>query len=251
MKRKILTAVLSLALCATTLLSLPNSVLAGEGTVKGDAESDAPTNWAGGAQDIDVIGETVGVSGHDIVYSIKIEWGAMKFVFDYGGKWNPETHEYDKGTESGEVEPGWVEDYVDGDATDTDADGRDIYNNSITIINDSNYPIDAKLTFALKSSTVFNASTDAHKVTGVFGTDKDTLWSNFASDLDCSPSAGDLKSEFSLHCSDASKKFYSGSLSSATPTEKTVFFTLCGLPTKSVSSTKVGTIKVAIVPCTT
>ena len=207
MKRKLFSAVLSLTLCVTTLLTTPSLAMAGEGTVSGNAEAGNPTSWLGGNQDIDVTGKTVGTSGQDIVYSIKVEWGDMKFVFDYGGKWNPDTHQYDVGVESGEVEPGWVEQYVNGDAIGADDQGRDIYNNSITVINDSNYPVDATLSFSLKSSTIFNASSDTHKVNGVFGDDKDDLWTNFASDLEVSPSSGDLSSSFSLNCSDTSRKY--------------------------------------------
>lgn len=93
-------------------------------------------------------------AGHAIVYSITITAGAMVFNYDYGEKWDPETHTYKVGS-SGDVNGGWAKDDRDGE------------NNKITIQNDSNYPVGANLTYAHTAGgvesgpSVFNVDTEA------------------------------------------------------------------------------------------
>ena len=92
--------------------------------------------------------------GPEIIYSVDIEWGAMKFEYDYGSTWNPSTHTYGAGN-SGNQGGGWVSTYVDAD------------NNKITVTNNSNFPVTAD--FAYTGGTALNADpTVAGSVIGIF-----------------------------------------------------------------------------------
>lgn len=131
-----------------------------------------------GETDIDVSVRTSG--GDQLVYSVGISWGDMKFVYDFGKTWDPSTHSYING-ESGTVEGGWVvTGYVDGT------------NNKISIQNHSNYPISAKFSYVPEEgsngagSTKFNANAlNTDSVAGVFMDDNDEL----AAGLDLSPNS--------------------------------------------------------------
>ena len=82
---------LTLALAGVCVLSAGQTVLAGTATytdggsyAAGTATQDDPSK---STTDIDVQAQTTG--GGDIVYSVKIDWGAMKFEYDYGSQWDP------------------------------------------------------------------------------------------------------------------------------------------------------------------
>ena len=84
------------------------------------------------------------------VYKVDITWGAMKFEFKRAGAtWDPETHTYD---DDGEAE--WV---VENYLKDSEKDGEiTSTNNKITVTNHSNADVDAKFTYAMDSSYLFN-----------------------------------------------------------------------------------------------
>ena len=55
---------------------------------------DANTTDPNGLADTEFDVQAQVIGGSEIVYSVKIEWGNMKFVYDYGSAWNPSTHSY-------------------------------------------------------------------------------------------------------------------------------------------------------------
>lgn len=121
-----------------------------------------------GETDIDVSVRTSG--GDQLVYSVGISWGDMKFVYDFGKTWDPTTHSYING-ESGTVEGGWV---VTGYVNEI--------NNKISIQNHSNYPISAKFSYVPEEgsngagSTKFNVNAlNTDSVAGVFMDDNEDL----------------------------------------------------------------------------
>ena len=87
------------------------------------------------------------------IYSVDIEWGDMKFVYDAGGRtWDPSTHTYIGGT----GEAGWLID----NATQGGGEATEWYleqgNNAITVTNHSNRAIDAAFHYDMLSVTAFN-----------------------------------------------------------------------------------------------
>lgn len=113
--------------------------------VVGDDDNTA-ADGADTATDISIWAKVV--EHGDIVYKVDIEWGAMKFEFNnQAGKWNTETHEYDA-TDAG-VSAEWTED-----------DFIDATNNKITVVNHSNWAVDATFTYAHEAQNVFNPGAD-------------------------------------------------------------------------------------------
>ena len=116
-------------------------------------------NWNGATDgeplkpaSIDVFVSTEG--GSDIIYNVKITYGAMKFIYDYGSVWDPKTHSYTAGS-SGKQSGGWVTSGVNGT------------NNKITLTNNSNFPIQAD--FKYTADSVLNTNpTDEGSVIGIF-----------------------------------------------------------------------------------
>lgn len=98
----------------------------------------------------DVMGTYTDFSTADTVYSVDVEWGAMKFNYTKSGNavWNPEDHSYDRH----EVTGTW------------NAEG-----NTVTVTNHSNA--------AVKADAAFTAETDVlgDSVTGTFATPSTTL----------------------------------------------------------------------------
>ena len=169
-------------------------------------------------------------------YLVKIHWGDMKFVYDYGGKWNPKTHSYGVGSESNEENPGWAVKYVDG------------INNRIVIENQSTYPV--KITCTYTSRKVFNLdNTSSMAVTGAFDESKD-----FIKGLSQNDNYG-----FSYVTTNHKDRYEcildtypSSGILDTTDYRKSVYFTLCGKPDDNRLSpgvpTKAGTIKVSVEP---
>jgi len=115
-------------------------------------------SWVNGGESlgINVRGQVIGEVGEDIVtYRVDIEWGDMKFVYDFGmdGNWDPELLEYTGG--SGVA--GWL---VDGFLNDPQ--GAEIGNNEIRVTNRSNAAVTVELGFMMNIglmgglSSVFN-----------------------------------------------------------------------------------------------
>ena len=170
MKRKIISIALSLAMVAVCALTLSTTASAGTSTYTDIGTYSAGTATQDGVAagtvsnevDIDVQAQTTG--GGDIIYSVKIDWGNMKFEYDYGYTWDPTTHSYSAGS-SGSAGGGWN--------TTTYLDGT---NNKITVTNDSNFPINADFTYDNTSATTFNAdNTTATAVKGMFNATNSTL----------------------------------------------------------------------------
>jgi hypothetical protein len=270
MKRDIKAFLTASALALSLVIAPTVSVLAAEeqtgntATITGYADDSEPgvvldetgqvaTDF--GSQSIDIQASILG-SSQKIIYSIEIGYGDMKFTYDFGQTWDPESHTYTN-TGTNASKGGWVT-----------ANRVDAKNNAIRIQNNSNYPISVSLTYQLEGSgsgTLFNADPNANgSVIGIFSDDNDTLKTNInktAYNGQNSASAGsmitksfDLDMDYSnltygtyedygvLNTNNAnSGKYY-----------QTVYFTLCGTPdssaTLSTDYSTVGTIKVTVTP---
>ena len=120
-------------------------------------------NWNGATDgeplkpaSIDVFVSTEG--GSDIIYNVKITYGAMKFIYDYGSVWDPKTHSDTAGS-SGKQSGGWVTSGV--------VDGT---NNIITLTNNSNFPVQVDFKYTAEGKKL-NESTTKGGVTGIFAKD--------------------------------------------------------------------------------
>ena len=172
MKKKFLSAMLTIAMAGVCVLSAGTTARAAEGTYTDrgsydeaalsatqDAVGDDPASTAN-AVNIGVNAQTSG--GGDIVYSVKVTWGNMKFEYNYGSTWNPVTHTYTP-AEANQQDGGWVRSWLDRT------------NNKITVINNSNFPIDAKFAYSNTDDSLFNAEQSATSVTGMFAENNDDL----------------------------------------------------------------------------
>jgi hypothetical protein len=210
-----------------------------------------------GSESVDVNASILG-SSQKIIYSVSIGYGDMKFTYDFGQTWNPETHTYDNNTSgTNDTKGGWVTAQLDQK------------NNAITIENNSNYPISVSLSYQSEKSgsgTPFNSNaTAAGSVIGIFSDSNTTLKSNVnTSDyngyLATSTSAlmatsFDLDMDYSKLTFDSYEDYGILDTNNANTTvwNKTIYFTLCGTPDSSstlstTEYTKVGTIKIKITP---
>ncbi len=188
---------------------------------------------------IDVLVTTEG--GSDIIYNVKITYGAMKFIYDYGSVWNPATHSYTAGS-SGKQSGGWVTSGVDGT------------NNKITLTNNSNFPVQVDFAYTADGEPL-NSSTGTGSVTGIFTEDNDVLKNEavLAEGLNGSTVSGMQTHQLFLemdisHLGTDDSYYYKVS---GGPTEDDVYFALSGKPDKglSLNSSKVGTIGITITPC--
>ena len=114
--------------------------------------------------DIEVRAEIVG--GSEIVYNVKIDWGAMEFKYDYGGSWNTTTHTYESGP-SGKQGGGWVG--KDGSIDKNYLDGE---NNRITVTNNSNFPMTVDLSTEVTNGVFNDNNTLTGSVIGILSTNK-------------------------------------------------------------------------------
>lgn len=187
---------------------------------------------------IDVLVTTEG--GSDIIYDVDISYGAMKFIYDYGSVWDPDTHSYTAGS-SGKQSGGWVTSGVNGT------------NNKITLTNNSNFPVQADFAYTADGEPL-NSSATTGSVTGIFTDTNSALTeavlaeglngSNVSNmqtlQLVLEMDTGNLDTGDSYHY-----KVSGG------PTEDDVYFALSGKPDKglSLNSEKVGTIGITITPC--
>ncbi|MDD6191848.1 MAG: hypothetical protein PUB24_02050 [Lachnospiraceae bacterium] len=242
MKKKITSIMLTLALAGVCVLSAGQTVQAGTYTytdggsyTAGTATQDDPST---STADIDVQAQTTG--GGDIVYSVKIDWGAMKFEYDYGSKWDPATHKYIAGN-TGKAGGGWnTTNYLDGT------------NNKITVTNDSNFPINAD--FSYENTTQFNATASASAVAGMFDTSNSDLKN--AVDANTTNTQGLTAPTLALNTSKAN--LVAGDVYYYQGTDDGVytgnmFFSLIGKPDRGIALTtmqSVGSIHVTISPAT-
>jgi hypothetical protein len=225
----------------------PTSVLDETGTPQTDF----------GSESVDVNASILG-SSQKIIYSISIGYGDMKFTYDFGQTWNPETHTYDNNTSgTNDTEGGWVTAQLDA------------RNNAISIENNSNYPISVSLSYQNERNgqgTRFNSvATNAGSVIGIFSDSNDTLRSNvnkaaYKGYLAANTSSL-MTASFDLDMDYANLDFgtyddygvLDTSNTNSTVWNKTIYFTLCGMPDSSATLstteyTKVGTITITITP---
>ena len=242
MKKKITSIILTLALAGVCVLSAGQTVLAGTATytdggsyAAGTATQDDPSK---STTDIDVQAQTTG--GGDIVYSVKIDWGAMKFEYDYGSQWDPATHKYIAGN-TGKAGGGWnTTNYLNG------------INNKITVTNDSNFPINAD--FSYENATQFNATPSASAVAGMFDKSNTNLIN--AVDANTTNTQGLTAPTLALNTSKdnlvAGDVYYYQVADDGVYTGD-MFFSLIGKPDRGIALTtmqSVGSIHVAISPAT-
>lgn len=221
---------------ATTYIEGTGSVIQESGKSNGATDGElAPAS-------IDVLVSTEG--GSDIIYNVKITYGAMKFIYDYGSVWDPKTHRYTAGS-SGKQSGGWVTSGVNGT------------NNKITITNNSNFPMQADFAYTAvnEGDGKLNSSTTTGSVIGIFTEDNDVLKNEdlLAQGLNGSNNVSNMQTLqlvlemdiTNLKPGDSYYKYGDG------PTEDDVYFALSGKPDKglTLNSTKVGTIGITITPC--
>lgn len=257
MKNKLM-KVLALAVCGGVFLTSANTANAGTNNVSGDGGTtvntgdgtyDGTTTDANGLADtqIDVQAQVIG--GSEIVYSVKIDWGNMKFVYDYGSAWNPSTHSY-TGTSGGTGAQGggWVPSYVDGT------------NNVITITNNSNFPLDADLAYTPGTASL-NANAGATgSVVGIFADANATFTTPILNEGAGGANTQNMATSSAVlemnheNITDAGT-FYYYKTSSSGSNVASKFFALSGTPdpglnTTFSSMTTVGQINVSLAPVT-
>ena len=208
------------------------SVVSSSGKLNGATDKDLDS------ASIDVLVTTAG--GSDIIYNVKITYGSMTFVYDYGSEWDPDTHSYTVGP-SGNQSGGWVLSKVDGT------------NNKITLTNNSNFPVTAD--FEYTDGGKLNSSASTGSVIGIFNDDNDNLKSAavLAEGLNGSTVSGMTDYQLILEMDTgnlASGNSYHYKVSGG-PIEDDVYFALSGKPDTglTLSSTTVGTIGIKISPC--
>lgn len=184
--------------------------------------------------------------GPEIVYNVKIIWGAMKFEYDYGRTWNPGTHSY-----TGNPAGGWKSEGVNGE------------NNRITVINNSNYPM--TIGFDFEEDSVLNADkTQDGSVIGIFSTTNSTFTADNYSiltkglhDIGAGSMTATLNLEMDPTNVETDSTYYVTDNSvtpatAATAYQKDMFFALAGTPDPGITTLSsygnVGSIKVTVEP---
>jgi hypothetical protein len=215
---------------ATASIEGTGSVVSSSGKLNG------ATDEALNPASIDVLVTTEG--GSDIIYDVDISYGAMKFIYDYGSVWDPDTHRYTAGS-SGKQSGGWVTSGVNGT------------NNKITLTNNSNFPVQADFAYTADGESL-NSSATTGSVTGIFTETNSELEAVLAEGLNGNTVSGMqthqlfLEMDISnLNSGDSYYKYGDGQ------SEGTVYFALSGKPDKglTLNSSKVGTIGITITPC--
>ncbi|MBQ6134476.1 MAG: hypothetical protein IJI65_10025 [Lachnospiraceae bacterium] len=184
--------------------------------------------------------------GPEIVYNVKISWGAMKFEYDYGRTWDPGNHIY-----TGNPAGGWKAEGVNGE------------NNKITVKNNSNYPM--TIGFDFEEGTALNTNnTQNGSVIGIFSTTNSTFTSSNQSILTKGlndDGAGDTTATLDLEMDPSNLdngSIYYVTDNSVTPAaaaaaiEKNMYFALAGTPDSGITTLSsygdVGSIKVTVGP---
>jgi hypothetical protein len=182
---------------------------------------------------IDVYVTTEG--GSDIIYNVKITYGAMKFIYDYGSVWDPKTHTYTAGP-SGKQSGGWVTSGVNGT------------NNKITLTNNSNFPVQADFAYTADSKKLPGS------VTGIFTDDNSKLTEAVLAEGSSGNTVSGMQTlrlvlEMDTRKLSTTDSYYY--IVSGGPFEDDVYFALSGKPDKglTLNSEKVGTIGITITPC--
>ena len=188
--------------------------------------------------------------GPEIVYNVKISWGAMKFEYYYGRTWDPQTHSYTNGS-SGDPAGGWTSAGVNGE------------NNKITVKNNSNYPM--TIGFDFEEGTALNTNnTQNGSVIGIFSTTNNTFTNNDQIILTKGlndDGAGNMTATFDLEMDPSNIEtddiYYATNNSvtaadAAAAIEKDMFFALAGKPDSGITTLSsygdVGNIKVTVEP---
>lgn len=114
-----------------------------------------------GSYNTDVKGTYYAGSSSDVVYSVDIAWTDMSFTYTGAGEgtWNPETHQYEGGTEAS-----WT-----------------ASNDSITVTNHSNA--------AVKATASYQAETGYESTTMTFGNNEATVATAVGTEVASAPSA--------------------------------------------------------------
>ncbi len=209
-----------------------------------DGQTDAALNNATSTKDV----QAKVSGGSEIVYDLDITWGAMQFEYDYGATWSPSTHSYTAGS-SGNQDGGWVTANVDG------------AKNKISLVNNSNFPM--KADFSYTPDTTLNATpATTGAVTGIFSTVNTNL--NTAAVLALGKNGSGVSAmetgtlilqmdKTNLTTAGTTYYYYGGTgYTDDGDYDKDMFFALTGKPDAGGPSTytSVGSISVAIAPCT-
>lgn len=222
---------------ATASIEGTGSVVSSSGKLNGSTDE----QWDPASIDVWVTTE----GGSDIIYDVDITYGSMKFVYDYGSVWDPDTHRYTAGS-SGKQSGGWVTSGVNGT------------NNKITITNNSNFPMQADFAYTAvdEGDGKLNSSTTTGSVIGIFNEDNDVLKNEavLAEGLNGSTVSNmqTLQLVLEMDISNlAVGDSYHFKDTNGGPTEDDVYFALSGKPDtgRTLSQTKVGTIGITITPC--
>ncbi len=175
-KRGYLAIAASMTLALAMVPAVPgyasSAVVTGDGSSElaaGTATYNGTVSGELASADTDIVVQAEIVGGYEIVYNVKIEWGAMQFKYDYGGSWNPNTHTYQSGP-SGKQGGGWVgadgsnsKNYLEGDNGDK--------NNKITVTNNSNFPMTVALSTEVTNGVFNDDNTLPGSVIGLLSTD--------------------------------------------------------------------------------
>ncbi|SER33111.1 hypothetical protein SAMN04487884_104119 [Butyrivibrio fibrisolvens] len=220
---------------ATASIEGTGSVVSSSGKLNGSTDE----QWDPASIDVFVTTE----GGSDIIYDVDITYGSMKFVYDYGSVWDPDTHRYTAGS-SGKQSGGWVTSGVNGT------------NNKITITNNSNFPMQADFAYTAvdEGDGKLNSSTTTGSVIGIFTDDNSKLTEAVLAEGLNGSTVSTMQTRSlvlemdisNLAVGDSYYKYSDGGL-----TEDDVYFALSGKPDKglSLNSKIVGTIGITITPC--
>lgn len=275
MKKRIISLMMTFTLAVGMLAVGPQVVKADKH--EGEAYDDSPTtvykvdsdDYADeddgsivGVEDISVQAAVTGTE-KKIRYSVTVSHGAMKFTYDYGMVWNPSTHKYEKRTASASssVEAGW---------NIADVNGT---NNLISVVNDSNYPVDVDLKFEFTEDTTnyvdsfFDSNDESGTVDGYFTHDLDKLKALVRGDSGADAAFEGVKfTGASLDINDSRVKEQLGAVygvldarvddgsdpveAAALPNSGKYYFAFAGVPAKTTKfdMKAVGTITVTITP---
>lgn len=209
-------------------------------TTDDDSPSDNPV-------EVKVYGMVTGYGG--IVYNVSVKYQDMSYVYDYGGKWNPETHTYSASPNNIGGNGGWVTSYLENNK------------NQIIVSNNSNYPIDAALSFEFSGGVnPFNVESTSTSVMGIFDTSdanlKNTIVANKTDTLNTAETNPVIRLKMDTSKIATGQAYYTVTAANTnsskyTNTEENIFFGLIGVPDANVtitSMTEIGAIKVQISP---
>ncbi len=258
MKRRIVSSMLCVVMMAVCVLSLSMTAKADNTHTYQDTGTYNPTTTSA-SQDspdtpdqeaefpIDVQARVTGDA--EIIYYVQVQWGDMKFEYNYGQTWDPAQHKYVTPS-GGSSSAGWNKSYI--------ADA----NNFITVTNDSNFPVTAEFNYAHDDPNVFNDNPDTtlNAVKGTFGTSNTAANTGLQALADLGQTnTQSITSSYTMRLNTVTTALEDGDTYyyhtgyETEPAENTVYFTLVGVPDNSRVNTlrtfaKRGTITVTIAP---